>query len=669
MRSVKLKLIIYLTILISISCVSIIVLFGLNAYDEFKNNSVELMTELASEATKIVELELNKTLDILKNLSYTDKVSNPVYSLEEKAEYLKRYSDLNEFLRMTIINTTGEAQITNGTSSNYADREYFLEAMKGNNFVSDPLESRNDGQMVVVFSVPVRYDGSIVGVLTATIPMKELSDITNQIQFGENGIVLMFTENDDLISHQNQELVDSGFNGIEKAKTDPAFQSMAAAEKEMLKGKPGWGEYTYNGVDKIMAYSRPVEITNWFLSVSAPKDQIFDGINRTLRFAIILGIIFVLLSVVIAILIGNMFANPIKQLNAVIVRMERYELNFDIPPKVTALTKRKDEFGVIATSLIQLKQIFRDILSEMHSKFMDVETRVTTVHQSMQQVNDNVSDISGTTEELSAGMQETSALTTKINSNFLDVNVTIDEIAETAGDGKQTAGEISLRVNNLNKTFTESQQEVNKNLKQFNKDLTVALDESKAVEQINGLVTAIIDIASQTNLLALNASIEAARAGEAGRGFAVVAEEIKKLADSSDQTALQIQSIIGIVITSVDNLADNANRLMQFVSTTIGGDYENMLGTMHQYADDAEILSNLVTGFSQAVSILRESTSQIIKSMSDIEVAASQGALGTYDIATRNSEIVENTADVQKHMNETLIHIKYLEELLGKFNF
>jgi len=90
---------------------------------------------------------------------------------------------------------------------------------------------------------------------------------------------------------------------------------------------------------------------------------------------------------------------------------------------------------------------------------------------------------------------------------------------------------------------------------------------------------------------------------------------------------------------------------------------------MHQYADDAEILSNLVTGFSQAVSILRESTSQIIKSMSDIEVAASQGALGTYDIATRNSEIVENTADVQKHMNETLIHIKYLEELLGKFNF
>lgn len=75
------------------------------------------------------------------------------------------------------------------------------------------------------------------------------------------------------------------------------------------------------------------------------------------------------------------------------------------------------------------------------------------------------------------------------------------------------------------------------------KELSEAIEKSKSVEKINILSEAILKITEQTNLLALNAAIEAARAGEAGKGFSVVAEEIRKLAEESNNTANEIQEI------------------------------------------------------------------------------------------------------------------------------
>ncbi len=94
------------------------------------------------------------------------------------------------------------------------------------------------------------------------------------------------------------------------------------------------------------------------------------------------------------------------------------------------------------------------------------------------------------------------------------------------------------------------------------------------MDQIDSLTSDILAISQKTRLIALNASMEAAKAGDAGKGFNVVANEVRNLAHSSQEAANRIQEINSVVTTSVYNLSENAQHLIDYESicfNTISG--------------------------------------------------------------------------------------------------
>ena len=182
--------------------------------------------------------------------------------------------------------------------------------------------------------------------------------------------------------------------------------------------------------------------------------------------------------------------------------------------------------------------------------------------------------------------------------------------------------------------------------------LNQAIEDSRSVEQVNGLTNDILNISSQTNLLALNASIEAARAGEAGRGFAVVAEQIRQLADSSRETANHIQQINGIVTNAVHNLSDNADNLVSYMKESILPEFAAFVEGGAQYRENATYIESVMNEFTEKTDALKNEVDSIADSISSITHAIEEGAKGVNGAAQSTQTLVADMDNINERMNE-----------------
>ena len=135
-----------------------------------------------------------------------------------------------------------------------------------------------------------------------------------------------------------------------------------------------------------------------------------------------------------------------------------------------------------------------------------------------------------------------------------------------------------------------------------------------------------MEIAEQTNLLALNASIEAARAGDAGRGFAVVADEITKLAASTKVTASEINDISNTVLTAVSQLAEEANKVVEFMKDRTVGSYSELVEVGHKYQADSKIMFDKMQDFAYIAKSLSDQLDEATKTIDSIRTSANESA-------------------------------------------
>lgn len=282
-----------------------------------------------------------------------------------------------------------------------------------------------------------------------------------------------------------------------------------------------------------------------------------------------------------------------------------------------------------------------------------VEQLRRTVHELMA-ISDSVASSS---TELASVMSESEQNASQQSKEIEQVATAVEELASTAGNVNQTAVSADDNARNANALATEGADLFEKSMR-ASEDMTHYLNETAEVVnklqhqsvQISKVIEVIQGISEQTNLLALNAAIEAARAGESGRGFAVVADEVRQLAARTQDSTMEIQTII----EQLQSQSTDANESMQSAQTKL---QNNLLLTQQAneallgIRDAVDMISDMNAQVSAAAEEQSQVTADINRNIINIHQIVSQNAAGVSQCATASTELSQLAEKQKQHLS------------------
>lgn len=398
-------------------------------------------------------------------------------------------------------------------------------------------------------------------------------------------------------------------------------------------------------------------------NIQEQKDLYNQNMILSLILLAISFVAFVMVVVVIIKTVVKPFRKQTSELTEIIDEIKGG--HGDLTKRVTV--KSMDEIGQSSIGINHFIETLQNIMSNIISNSNVLDGVVGNVASSVAASSDNANDISAIMEELSATMEEVSATTNSVSENTTAAEGKVQKMADQTKVMSQYAQDMKKRATELEHTATENMNNTNEMIGEITTEMNQALENSKSVEKVAQLTADILNISSQTNLLALNASIEAARAGEAGKGFAVVADEIRQLADSSRETANNIQTINEQVIEAVQGLVVSSEKIVGYINENILPDYRAFVQGGQQYNDDATHIDNTMAEYAGEAQDILATMMEMTEAIEGISRAVEESANGVTDAATNIDSLVQSMSTVNGQMEENSTVAKNLKEESATF--
>lgn len=608
---------------------------------------IDVLQPAARQSAKAVEANIHLMSDRIMDIASDSTLAREDATPVQIDWVLDDAANTYEFYGIGVYGTDGKELAAVGeVFKDFASTEMFSLLKETDNMViTDPVI--NDQYIGIPAGMPVKADGKTISYLVGIYKYDMLSDVLGSIHIGHTGMAIIINESGKITGHPSADMVRQELNIYDLDKEESAHKIYDS----MLARETGTTEGIVNGQDAYVSYC-PVRGTKWSFAVQVPKKDYMRPANVAL-YSTMTGTAGVLVLALAAIwLVTTVISGQLKKTITRMNWLSEGDLKSDIEVK-----KSGDEIEILSLSLkttvehingyiTEIKRVLENISAgnldisadgDYKGDFIVIGDSLTKIIVSlnsiMKQINHTSHQLADTAHNMEiqskelhqAAYTQTSAMES-LTSEVGIIKNNLSEVTENTKCTRQSALEIAGQISDSNMKMYELKEAIG------------AIE--KNAYDVNKISLLVEDIARQTKILALNATVEAARAGEAGSGFAVVAQEVRKLAEESEEAAKNTTNLIsqsGVLIARGVELTNETAKSLELISNS------------------SDEVTNIAGHLSEAVAIQESSLHEITDKIDEIST-----------ITEKNLQSARNTEGVSTGLKT---ESEKLKELLNKFQF